>query len=96
MTPEQAEILSLRILGWLAADEDLWPVFLGSSGADAPSLQQSLASGSVDVSLLAAVLDFVLLDDAWTLRAAGALDVPPETFMRALHALPGSAPVHWT
>ena len=93
---EQAEILSLGALAWLAAEEELWPVFLGSSGADAGDLRARLASGQVDTPLLVAVLEFLTMDDAWVLRAAESLSVPPETLLQALHALPGGAPVHWT
>ena len=96
MKAEQAEILSLSVLGWLATQEELWPVFLGSTGADAGEIGARLASGTVEAPLLIAVLEFLAMDDSWVLQAAGALSVPPEALMQALHALPGGAPVHWT
>ena len=96
MKTEQAEILSLAALSWLAAQDELWPVFLGSTGADAAEIGARLASGKVEAPLLIAVLEFLAMDDAWILQASGALSVPPEALMQALHALPGGAPVHWT
>ena len=96
MKTEQAEILSLAALGWLAAQDELWSVFLGSTGADAAEIGARLASGTVEPALLVAVLEFLAMDDAWMLEAAAALTISPEELMQALHALPGGAPVHWT
>ena len=96
MKVEQAEILSLAALAWLASDEALWPVFLGSTGADAAEIRDRLSSGRVEPALLVAVLEFLAMDDAWLLQAGEALKVPPDALMQALHALPGGAPVHWT
>ena len=96
MTAEQAEILSLRALAWLAAEEELWPVFLGSTGADAADLRGKLGSGAVDPALLASVLEFLTMDDRWVVQAATALDERPEALMQALDALPGAGRVHWT
>ena len=96
MRTEQAEILSLQALAWLASEEELWPVFLGATGADAGDLKAALASGAPDPATLAAVLEFLTMDDRWIARFCVATGQPPDAPLRALHALPGAAPVHWT
>lgn len=91
-SPEAAETFALKVLGWLAANDDLLPVFLGSSGADIASLRQQAA----DPAFLASVLDFVMMDDAWVIACCDALDARYEAPMQARAALPGSEQVHWT
>jgi hypothetical protein len=92
MTSDRAEAIALQALAWLVGDEDLLPVFLGSTGASTGDL----ATGATDTAFLASVLDFLLLDDAWVLRFAKSAELPPEDVMRALNSLPGAAQVHWT
>ncbi|MCC5985722.1 MAG: DUF3572 family protein [Rhodobacteraceae bacterium] len=87
-----AETVALAALGWLAAQDDLWPVFLGATGADAAAVR----AGAGDPEFLAAVLDFILMDDAWVIAAAAAQEVAPERLAQARAALPGGAAVHWT
>lgn len=53
-TQDSAETLALQALAWLAANDDLLPVFLGSTGASEAELK-TLASDPV---FLAAVLEF--------------------------------------
>ena len=72
MTPSAAETIALAALGWLAAQDDLWPVFLGATGADAAAVRLSVRAGAADAEFLAAVLDFILMDDAWVMAAAAA------------------------
>ena len=92
MTPHAAETLALSALGWLAGHDELWPVFLGATGADAASLRAQ----AQDPEFLAAVLDFILMDDAWVAECAVSLDQNPDTIAHARAALPGGAQVHWT
>ena len=92
MTPQAAETLALSALAWLAANDELWPIFMGSTGADATNLRAQAR----DPEFLAAVLDFILMDDAWITECARALEQKPETLSRARAALPGGAQVHWT
>ncbi|WP_300061788.1 DUF3572 domain-containing protein [uncultured Roseobacter sp.] len=91
-TQETAEVLGLRILGWLAADEALLPVFLGATGAS----EADLRAGATDPVFLASVLDFLMMDDAWVVRACDALGVAYDAPMQARQALPGGAQVNWT
>ena len=95
MTPlakESAEVLAIEALGWLASDEDLLPVFLGSTGVSVSELR----GRAQEPEFLASVLDFLLQDDAWIARFAEATGNAPELVMRARAALPGGAAVNWT
>ncbi len=85
MQGEQAEIIALRALGWLAANEELLPVFLGATGAGAADLRARAA----EPEFLASVLDFLLMDDQWVLGCTAALGEAPESLMRARMYLPG-------
>ncbi len=40
MTQESAETVGLQALAWLAGNEDLLPVFLGSTGASAADVRK--------------------------------------------------------
>ncbi|WP_084863950.1 DUF3572 domain-containing protein [Salibaculum halophilum] len=92
MTPEQAEDVAIRALGWLAGNEDLCPVFLASTGAAAEDLR---ALARVP-AFLASVLEFVTMDDAWVVAFCDTQGLPYEAPLRARHALPGAEQVHWT
>lgn len=92
MTPEQAEIHALAALTWLAGNDELWPVFLGATGATA----QDLSKRAEDPEFLIAVLDFVLMDDAWILAFCDHAGYAYEIPQRARLALPGGAQMHWT
>ncbi|MGR3434057.1 MAG: DUF3572 domain-containing protein [Shimia sp.] len=89
---EAAHTRALQVLAWLMGHDALGPVFLGASGARA----EDLAAQAADPAFLAAVLDFVLQDDAWVIEAAGALGCAPEGIVAARAALPGQEQVHWT
>ncbi len=95
MTPlarDSAELLAIEALSWLVGNDELLPVFLGSTGACADDLRQR----AKDPEFLASVLDFLLIDDAWIQgfcdSASYAYDLP----VRARAALPGGAQVNWT
>ena len=92
MTGERAEEVALMALGWLAAEDELLPVFLGTTGADLTALRAQAHTPALQGS----VLDFILMDAAWVLAAAGALGLQPEEFFQARQMLPGGATVHWT
>jgi len=92
MKRENAEIGAIRILGWLAAQDDLLPVFLGATGAGADDLR---ARGG-DPDFLASMLDFVLMDDEWVVSCAEALSIPATEIALIRQALPGGALPNWT
>ena len=85
MRQETAETLALRALAWLAGNDDLLPVFLGSTGAD-PGQMRDRAGDPV---FLASVLDFLLMDDAWIVAFCDAAGLPYAAPLQARAALPG-------
>jgi hypothetical protein len=87
-----AETLALRALAWLAGNDELLPVFLGSTGAALSDLR----GRARDPEFLGSVLDFLLMDDAWVTRFAAAEGVRPESLAAARAALPGGGIPHWT
>lgn len=89
---EMAETFALQALAWLAANDDLLPVFLGSTGASEADLKNLAA----DAAFLAAVLDFLMMDDAWVIAFSDHLAVPYDRIMFMRAALPGGAQVNWT
>lgn len=95
MTPlsrDSAELLAIEALSWLVGDEELLPVFLGSTGAGA----EDLRARAKDPEFLASVLDFLLMDDAWIRRFCDSSDYGYDFPVRARAALPGGAEVNWT
>ena len=91
-TQESAEVLGLQVLGWLASEEELLPVFQGSSGAS----EEDIRVGARDAVFLGAVLDFVMMDDAWVVRCCDTLGVSYDSLMQARQVLPGGEQVNWT
>ncbi|NNE88879.1 MAG: DUF3572 domain-containing protein [Silicimonas sp.] len=95
MTPlaqESAELLAIEALSWLVGNEELLPVFLGSSGATEADVRQ----GATDPVFLASVLDFLMMDDAWITAFCQSADYALDFPLRARAALPGGAQVNWT
>ncbi|MEO0938573.1 MAG: DUF3572 domain-containing protein [Pseudomonadota bacterium] len=92
MTQDSAEIIGLQALGWLAGHEELLPVFLGSSGAS----EADLKARAADPAFLGAVLDFVMMDDAWVVAFCDTHGLDYTVPMAARAALPGGEQVNWT
>ena len=61
MKQDVAETIALAALGWLAGDDELLPVFLGATGAT----EADVRAGAEDPVFLGAVLDFLIMNDAW-------------------------------
>lgn len=89
---EQAETLALQALTWLVGNEELLPVFLGASGTS----EADLRTRAAEPEFLGAVLDFLMLDDAWVVGFCDAGGHAYEAPMIARAALPGGGQVHWT
>ncbi len=89
---EFADTVALRALGWLVAQEDLLPVFLGASGTAPAELRER----AVDSDFLLSVLDFVVMDDAWVAAFCDAEGLDYSAPMAARTALNGSGDMHWT
>lgn len=92
MSQESAETIALQALAWLAANEDLLPVFLGSTG----SVGDNLRERAKDADFLASILDFLLMDDAWVVGFCDIAGLSYEKPMQARAALPGGKKVYWT
>jgi hypothetical protein len=89
---DHAETIALRALAWLAGETDLLPAFLDQTGA-AP---RDLAAGAANPVFLAAVLDFLLAEDARVRDFCDASALGYSDPMQARAALPGGQLPHWT
>ena len=92
MKREQAETIGLQTLGWLVGNDELCPIFLGSTGASIDDLK----SQASEPAFLASVLEFVTMDDSWVMALCDTFGWPYETPLQARYALPGANNVHWT
>lgn len=92
MTQESAEVVGLTALAWLAGNEELLPVFLGSTGAN----EADVRAGASDPAFLGAVLDFVMMDDTWVTQMCDGAGLSYDQPMQARAMLPGGGQVHWT
>ena len=90
--PRDAVILAAQTLEWLTTEEELFLHFCNLSGMGPMEIAQS--GGSPET--LAAVLDFVLLEDAHVLAAASFAGCAPELIVNARGGLPGGDAPHWT
>lgn len=92
MNREQAEIIGIKALGWLAAEEDLVGQFLNMSG----STTDDLRNRAQDPDFLGFVLDFLMLSDETVIAFCEAFTLPTDTPMQARMALPGGDIPNWT
>jgi hypothetical protein len=92
MSPERAEKIAISALSWLAANEELLPVFLGSSGA----MANDLRAQAENPAFLASVLEFLTMDDAWVVSFCDETGLKYEDPLRARYSLPGAESVNWT
>ena len=92
MTPETAQVLALQALGWLAAEDEIYPAFLTATGAGLADLRTRAA----DPDFLGAVLDFLLQDDRWVVAFCDSHGHPYTAPQAARMALPGGAETYWT
>lgn len=92
MQRDSAEAIGAQALAWLVGNDTLFPVFLGSSGIGIDALRETAA----DPEILGAVLDFLLMDDAWIAQFCDTEGLAYDAPMRARLALPGGANTHWT
>lgn len=92
MQPEAAQLLALQALGWIASEDEVFPLFLTATGANLSDLRARAA----DPDFLAAVLDFLLQDDRWVIAFCDAQGHAYTAPQAARAALPGGAVVDWT
>jgi hypothetical protein len=89
---DQAEIIGLQAVAWLAANDDLLPVFMGASGVSEADLRENLT----DPAFQGSVLDFLLMDDVWIIAFCDAQGLAYDVPMQARAVLPGGGEMHWT
>lgn len=89
---EVAETIALQGLAWLAGNDELLPVFLGATGASESDVRENAA----DPTFLGAVLDFIMMDDAWVVEFCDTNGLAYDRPMIARAALPGGEQTHWT
>jgi hypothetical protein len=92
MEQDNARILALQALGWLAGDDELFAAFLGMTGASAADIRATADQPALMIS----VLDFILQRDDWVLACAAAAGVRPEEIGAARARLGGRDQMHWT
>ena len=92
MTPQEAEIYALKVTNWLISNQDLLDVFMRSTGVSEATIKSDFHDGV----FLAAILDFLLLDDNWVIAACNAMQLEPDTMHTARLLLPGGERVNWT
>lgn len=86
-TRENAEILALEGLGWLAGEEEGLRRFLDQSGIDAGALRA--AAGRPETGM--AVLDFLLANEDLLLAFCESAGLEPQMLHLARHRLGGAA-----
>ena len=64
---------------------------MGSTGVSDTTIKNEFQNGV----FLAAVLDFLLLDDSWVIAACKAMQLQPEAMSAARLLLPGGKKVNW-
>ncbi|MEM1100009.1 MAG: DUF3572 domain-containing protein [Pseudomonadota bacterium] len=92
MRRDAAETMALGALGWLVGNDELMPVFLGSTGAN----EADLRARAGEPEFLGSVLDFILMDDAWVVALCDAQGWAYTDLAEARMALPGGGQVNWT
>lgn len=92
MQPEVAQLLAIQALGWIAGNDELFPLFLSATGAGMAELRARAA----DPEFLAAVLDFLLQDDRWVVAFCDDEGHPYTAPQSARAALPGGTVMNWT
>ena len=92
MNLEQAEIYATKVATWLISNEEMLKIFMGSTGVSGNTIKSDFQDGM----FLAAVLDFLLLDDNWVIAACQAMQLEPEAMSAVRQLLPGGQKVNWT
>lgn len=92
MRIERAETIALQALGWLASNDELWPTFLGSTGASTDDMRDR----AKDPAFLGSVLEFLTMNDDWIVAFCDAEGLSYDDPLRARYALPGAEMINWT
>ena len=81
--PEQAEILAIQVLGYLASAEEELQRLMMATGMDTEALKQVAQSRD----RMAGLLDYICQDESILLGFCEATNIHPDEPLRALHAL---------
>lgn len=92
MKAEQAEVIALQGLAWLAGNDELCPIFLEASGGSVDDLRDR----ATDPAFLAAILEFITMNDDWVIAFCDSTEIGYDQPLRARYALPGAESIHWT
>ena len=92
MTSQEAESYALKVTNRLNSNQDLLDVFMSSTGVSEATIKSDFHDGV----FLAAILDFLLLDDKWVIAACDAMQLEPDAMHSARLMLPGGEKVNWT
>ncbi len=84
---ENAEIIALKALDFLASDDEKFSYFLVTTGMDLAELKHKAG----EPATLAGLLDHLLENESLLLEFATACQIAPEMIMRARHKLPGAS-----
>ena len=89
---DSAEVVALQAVAWLAGNDVLLPLFLSATGAELEDLRSRIA----EEGFLVAVMDFIMMEDAWLIEFCDHSNLSYDTPERVRQMLPGGARVHWT
>jgi Protein of unknown function (DUF3572) len=89
---EAAETIALQALGWMITQDDVLTEFLSESGMSVTEF----AVSAQEPEFLAAVMDFILMQDDRVQAASEAVNLTPVKFVQARSGLPGGAVPDWT
>lgn len=92
MQQDEAEILALKALTYLAGLDEMMDRFAALSGMGPGDIMER----AQDPEMLAGVLDFYLFDEALLTEFCEAHEINPEEPAKARMALPGGDLPHWT
>ncbi len=92
MQQEQAEILALKALTYLAGLDEMMDRFSALSGMAAGDILERAG----EPEMLAGIMDFFLTDEALLTEFCEEHEIDPEDPARARMALPGGDLPHWT
>jgi hypothetical protein len=86
LKPAEAETFALKALAFLAQSPEALDRFVAISGIEPGDLRERAG----DPEILAAVMDFILADDARVTELCEALETDPRLLHLARQALPGA------
>lgn len=84
---QDAEVIALKALGFLASDEDRLGRFMGLTGLT----PEAIRKGAREAAFLGGVLDHVLADQTLLLVFAEGEGVSPDVVVKARRKLPGAS-----